>query len=179
MLILNENNIVTPDPEILIIPAFKEIWDKDKTKDKINALQTLAYIYFKYDLKSRYRNSYQGKELDERIKEDLFGSKTFKFTNDISGAEKIYDSLQTSKSLKLLLAAESAMDQITNYFSNFDLENIEEADRPDVINKLMRNLKEVDEVSSKLETAKKKIEEDLLAKIHSTRRKLSKWEIPK
>ena len=179
MLTLNEHNMVIPNAETLIIPAFKDIWDNDKSKDKVTALKTLTYIYFKHDIKSKYRNSYFDKELEDALKRDLFGNKDYKFDKDISNAESVYSELQTSKSLKLLLAAEKAMEQVTRYFDGFDLDEVNAEDRPDVIAKLMKNIKEVDEVSSRVETARKKIEEDLLAKSLSSKRKLSKWEIPK
>ena len=34
------------DPKVLLIPQFKKIWDKDKTKGKVKALTDFTYIYF-------------------------------------------------------------------------------------------------------------------------------------
>ena len=37
---------VTFSPQALMIPELKLIWDTDKTKDKIEAIKKLSYIYF-------------------------------------------------------------------------------------------------------------------------------------
>ncbi len=178
MLILNENNTVTILHEMLLIPAYKKIWDSDKDVNKVTALSYFSYIYFKHDLKSKYRNNYSGDELEEKIKIDLFENKKIKLPEYIKDAEAKYIELQSSKALKMLLSAESALEQITSYFDNFKITDIKIDDRADSINKLMRNLKEVDDVTEKIEAAKKRIESELFVNNQSKKRKLGKFEIP-
>lgn len=48
------DNKVTPTPEALLIPEFKTIWDRDKTKDKDRALQELLFVYAYADTRSDY-----------------------------------------------------------------------------------------------------------------------------
>lgn len=180
MLTIDEHNNVIPEPSTLMIKEFGDIWKKDKSKNKETALKYFAFIYFKYDLKSKYRNSYSGTDLDKMIKIDLFKDSKFKLSSEVHKAGIIFNNLQITKSLKLLLSAEGVLEQITNYFDNFDINEVEDVkDKADIILKVMRNLKEIDEVTSKIEVAKKRIEADLYANTQSTKRKLSNWELPK
>ena len=41
-------------PDSIAIPAFKAVWERDKTKAKHRATQELSYIYFVNDFKSPY-----------------------------------------------------------------------------------------------------------------------------
>ena len=50
-----EGYTVTIEPEALMLAPFKAIWDRDKDKNKSNALQELAYIYFMGDPRSDYQ----------------------------------------------------------------------------------------------------------------------------
>jgi len=42
---------VFPNAETLLISPFKDIWERDKTKQKIYALEELAYIEFMTSMK--------------------------------------------------------------------------------------------------------------------------------
>ena len=57
-----KNNIIEPIPETLLIPEFKNIWNK--SKDKEIAMKEFAYIYFTEDFKSPYKKGLTGKELE-------------------------------------------------------------------------------------------------------------------
>lgn len=50
-----EGYTVTVEPEALMLAPFRAIWDRDKDKNKSNALQELAYIYFMGDPRSDYQ----------------------------------------------------------------------------------------------------------------------------
>lgn len=39
-----EDNIAKPNPEILLIPPFREIWDRDRNKHKENAIMDFTFI---------------------------------------------------------------------------------------------------------------------------------------
>lgn len=177
MLQLN-NNIVEVMPETLVIPAFKLIWDKDVSDNKEKALKLLTFIYQVNDIKSAYKSAYSGKELRLRVSTDL--GLTLKTVNAkmILSAEEIYKGLQKTKSLKLAEAAESIIEQITIYFNEFTLENVEDSAKPDMVDKIMKNIEKVDIVTLKLETAKKRIEAELLGKGKGGRQ-LGKRELPK
>jgi len=174
------NNVIIREPGVLLISDFKKIWDSDKSKHKDEALKIFAYIYFKCDFKSPYRNTKTKEELPGVLIEDLKLPKDFKETKEILLAEEKYVDLQTTKSLKMILAAEKALDQVTKYFENFDISKVkEEDDKATSISKLMGNLKQVDEVAMKLETVKDKIAKELETKKLSGTKVLSSRELPK
>ena len=65
-----ENNVVKVNPEMLLIPEFKDIWDRDKSKDKGIAYKELAFVYFLADYKSVY-TAYSPEEREDKIKQDF------------------------------------------------------------------------------------------------------------
>lgn len=176
----SNNNIILKEPGVLLISEFKKIWDSDKSKEKLEALKIFAYIYFKCDFKSPYRNTKTKEELPEVLKKDLNLPKDFKETKEICLAQEKYIDLQTTKSLKMILSAEKALDQITKYFDEFDISKIKlDEDKANSINKLMGNLKQIDEVAMKLESVKDKIAKELETKKLSGTKVLSPRELPK
>lgn len=45
-LLIVENNIVTISPEALLHQEYADIWNRDKSKNKLIATKELGYIYF-------------------------------------------------------------------------------------------------------------------------------------
>jgi hypothetical protein len=175
----SNNKVVIKEPSLLLIEEFKAIWEKDKTKEKSTALKEFAYIFLKNDFKSSYRNGYSIEELPKVLKRDLSLPKNWKASESILKAEEKYVSLQTSKSLKLLMSAEQALEQVREYFDSFDITKIAEEKKAEAISKLMNNLKNIDEVVGKLEVAKRRVAEDLKSKTLSGKKVLTSRELPK
>lgn len=173
------NTVILEDKSLLLVKEFKDIWDKDKTKAKTSALKEFAYIYLKNDFKSPYRNAYFLDELPKVLKRDLSLVKNWKPSKELELAEDKYNSLQTTKSLKALNAAENALDQITKYFDTFDITKVDKDKQADAINKLMTNISKMDETSAKLAIAKKRIAEELSNKNLSGKKTLTSRELPK
>ena len=59
------------EPSRLIVPVFKQLYDRDKSKDKTQAFKEFSYIYFLLDFKSPYAG-YPNDKKEEAIKKDLF-----------------------------------------------------------------------------------------------------------
>lgn len=175
----SNNNIIIKEPVLLLIQEYKIIWDSDTSKSKSQALKDLAFTYLKYDFKSPYRNAYEMSEIDEIIKRDLDLPKKWNESNEIKLAGKKLQELQTTKSLKTLLSAELALEQIIKYFEGFKLDSIDKEDRADAVSKLMNNIKNIDDVVGKLESAKKRVIEELETKKLSGTKVLSPRELPK
>lgn len=51
---MNKDGILTVSPEAYSLLPFKNLWDRDKSKDKSTALKELAFIFFYCDIKSNY-----------------------------------------------------------------------------------------------------------------------------
>lgn len=174
-----DNLVILKNPEILLVKEFKTLWDTDKSKGKEAVMKLFAYIYFKHDFKSPYRKSYAQEEITDILKKDLQFESSWKPTEHIQAAEKKYVELQTSKSLKAIISAETALEQITDYFNTFKLNDLEIEDRADAIKKLMDNLKNLDDVVAKLSAARERVEKELESKKLAGTKILTSRELPK
>jgi len=71
-----ENRVVKPEPDVLLIPVFKKIWERDKSTKKERAMKELAYIEF--CISPRPTNpyaEYPEETKEEKVATDLFGKK--------------------------------------------------------------------------------------------------------
>ena len=179
MLNVDKNHKVTPDPEALRIKAFKEIWDRDKSKDKNKALDIFAYIYFKYHPKSGYRHSNVGVELHKKILIDVIKNPSWKVPNYVKEAEKIYEDSMNTVGMKLLNSALTAAEGVASLFKDFNFDEIEEAkEQLELATKLLSGLKNVDDVVLRLMSAIKKVESEVLAS-NKNKKEINKFHIPK
>lgn len=120
------NRLEINEPEILLIKEFKDLFDRDKSKNKARLWKELTYIYLAIDWKSLY-NQYSEQERhqeslsDSGITEEEFNDPLFR------EACRKYKALQDSnKSIKMLRAAMNAADQFIDYFN--DIVDLNERD---------------------------------------------------
>ena len=95
---------VVIDPARLIIPEFKKLWKRDKTKDKRNALKEISYITFLFDLSAD--NPYRGyneQDRDEILKRDLFNNINWKPDVDVLDAINKFKDLSETTNIRVLL----------------------------------------------------------------------------
>ena len=71
------------------------------------------------------------------------------------------------------------MEQITKYFEDFNVDDISEDKQADAITKLMSNLKNIDEVVGRVETARERVAKEIQVKKLSGSKILSSRELPK
>jgi hypothetical protein len=139
-------NAVEPTPEVLTIPEFKKIWDKDKTKTKTKARGTFSYIYHLVDPKSLYINY---RDRSYQCKEDFIP--TANITIDIEQAVAKYKALITTPEERLLNAAFTACDKLALYLEAVDFnERDERGNLTHDPHKLINSLKSVKVVISQL-----------------------------
>ncbi len=172
---LDSKGIVIIQPEFLTIKAFKNLWESDKP-DKVYKL--FAYIYFKHDFKSPYKNSFEDNEIEEKLLVDIIQNIKWTPSSLVKEAELKYQELQHTKSLKILHSAENALFQINQYFNDFDIVEITGDNKHAAISSLMKNLKDLPEVISKIGDARKRVENELTTRKLSGKRKLRKRELP-
>lgn len=115
-----ENNYPTITTECLLIPEFKKIWDRDKSKTKDKAKNELAYIYFILDTKSPYL-AYSEEEMEIQICKDLFKTASFKPDQDLINAMAKFEELSETPSTGLLKDARSAVTEIRKFLRDVDL----------------------------------------------------------
>jgi len=122
----NQPQITT---EILLVPEFKKIWDKDKSKDKSKAFKELSYIYFSTDYKSLYL-AYDPEVREERLLLDFIGDIKWKPDADIKTAIEKYKDLQKTPSIGFLEDAMMAVDATRKYFRGVDYTQLDDSGRP-------------------------------------------------
>lgn len=190
MFTLNSSTkLIVPDPNKITIPEFRVLWERDKTKDKRNALEDLSFVYYVSDFKSPYVNGYSSTDLIEVVKKSFISQKGWKIETNINNAIKAYKILQETKTIKLFRAADNAIDKLIGYFDSVDLTGTEDEEGNmimddkvhDIAAKVMNNLQKVAPVANALEEARKKVEKELSVKENSIRGKgiLKSRELPK
>lgn len=114
-----ENSQPCVTAESLLIPEFKVLWDRDKSKTKSKVNSEFAYIYFSTDYMSIYL-SYTKDVRDERLSQDFMNSKNYKPDSLVLAAMQKYDELQQTPTMNFLKAARSAMQSTEEYFMSID-----------------------------------------------------------
>ena len=110
------NRLEINEGEILLVREFKNLFNKDKSKDKSQAFKELTYIYLALDWKSPYSQYTELERHEEALRDS--GLTEEEFNNPVfREACRKYRALQDSnKSIKMLNAAKTAVDRFIDYF---------------------------------------------------------------
>jgi len=153
---LDKNDQVIIPAHFFLLDVFKEL--KRLYKDR--HYKAFAYVFYLADFKSPYRLSQKIEDIPAMLVEDL-DMKGMIIGEAIARAIDKYKELQQVKSLKIFDAADKALSQVTDYFNNFDSSTLPIEKKDDIVNKVMKNLSEVGTLVTALETARKKVEQDI------------------
>ena len=141
--------------------SFKNLFDKDKSKDKSQAFKELTYIYLALDWKSPYSQYTELERHEEALRDS--GLTEEEFNNPVfREACRKYRALQDSnKSIKMLNAAKTAVDRFIDYFEVIvDLNERDQNGKPifsaEKVMKEVSNLTKVHQELIDLENAVKK-----------------------
>lgn len=112
------NNEVTFSPQALELKPFKALWERDKNKNKKEAIAELSFVYFFSDYKSIYANIV---EEEERALE-IYNALEMKQLPDnlVYDACNFYKERQHTISMELLRSARRAIKKIEKYFDEVD-----------------------------------------------------------
>ena len=106
-----ENFQVVIEPELLLLKPFRNLYDKDTTRDKDKFYQFITLVYFTYDPRSDYMYILdEASRLEEVSKSN--GIKLKKFTNDEIQCIELYKQLTTTTSLELLKSVKIAISAV-------------------------------------------------------------------
>lgn len=114
------NRIELNSPEIVLIKEFSDLWEKDKKKDLV--FKQFTYIWLMLDWESPY-SQYDEQERHEACLIDS-GLTSVQFNDALfkKGCKKYRELQESSKIMRLILAAQGMVDKLTDYFNNMDLE---------------------------------------------------------
>lgn len=147
-------------PELLSLPAFEEIWTRDKSPLHAKAIKELSYIYLMYDYSSPFR---QYNEADGTRRLKVLEALECELTIDIvvQKATELYREIHVTYSMALLEAAEIAVHKLKAYFKDVDLLEVNEKDQPIYkATDLMNNLKNIGGVIMGLKELKSEVEKE-------------------
>jgi len=125
-----KNSKVIVSPEAILIPEFKLIWERDKSKDKDTAIRELAYIYFTCDYKSPYLTSMGKERVRLAVSKDFMKDSSYKPDKEIEDAMYKYKNLQYTPSMRLLEASIATIYNLTDYLENVDLQERDKNGKP-------------------------------------------------
>ena len=163
-----KNNEPTITIEGIFIPEFRNIWESDKSKEKLKASQMLSYIYHVADFASSYSKLAEGDRLAQ-CKEDYLKVKINDVEWDmIAAAISKYKKLQDTHSMRLLAGARYAVDKFTEQFYSIDFNERDDKGRPvhnskdlssnlEKIGKIVTSLNDLEDVVNKERAANSKI----------------------
>lgn len=164
-----EGRAVFPNPETLLVSPFKEIWERDKSKNKENAIQEFAYIEFMTSmLKSNPYREYPEAKKDEIIRKDLITQIDWNPDELIEkGIQRIID-LQTEGSItySYWMSNKAAIEKMISFFNNFDIDerNFKTGNPIYKPNDIINSVAGAEKTLTTLNTLKSKVDEEIYEK---------------
>jgi len=125
---LKNGNIIL-NPDSLVLPGFREIWKKDKTKGKDKATREISYVYFMCDYNSPY-SVYPIHKRRDVICKDFMQDAKWKETPEVSEAISRYKDFQETHTMRLMRAAKGAADKLAGYFEAIDFLKVDDNGKP-------------------------------------------------
>lgn len=111
------DNKVVFSPQLIALKPFRDIWIKDKTKNKNNALDSFYYIWYMTDMTSPYQIIRDEKKRHDEVIRDI-GLDGFKITKDIKVAMSFYKKMSRSMISSLYESALESLDVVQSTFKD-------------------------------------------------------------
>lgn len=161
-----EGKLVFPTEETLLTTPYKEIWERDKSKDKDIAMKEFSYIEF---MTSQLQtNPYKGYSDDIRgeiIIKEVFAGITWKPDDLVKEGIKRFEAFQkeASPTYTFYMSALKSKNTLEKFFTTVDLSktNFKTGNPIYKPKELTSALLDVDKITASLDSLKKKVEEEL------------------
>ena len=120
------NGKVVMNPQSLVIPEFRYLWDRDNDVDKDNAVREISYVVFLCDesLANPYR-AYKEGDREQVLLRDFIKEKKWKADKHIEAAIKKYTEATQTTNSRLLKAAKNAAEKLAGYFDMIDFNEVD------------------------------------------------------
>lgn len=163
-LVKYENYSLTISPEAFGIKAFRDLFNRDTSPDKHQAMLELTYIYFLCDPRSDYSFIVDVMERSNTIKEQEGLPEDWNPDEVVAAAIKVYEFMsQTSFSL-LIDDTRKAIDKLRIFLRNVDLNGTDDKGRPKhTPQSIVSTVKQIPELVTKLAEAERVIAKELEA----------------
>lgn len=103
--------------DLLGMPFFKELWEKDKA-DKEHSTNVIRYIVLKNKHNSPYVRSTSADEIESVLKDKIFKDKDYKLTPEELLCEEEFIGWQNTRILQLLTNMRMKLDSISAYYKD-------------------------------------------------------------
>lgn len=164
-LFVTENGVAKPNTETLLISPFKEIWERDLTPDKEQAIKEFTFIEFMTSKKKT--NPYAGYSDEmrlEKLKQMMF-SENWEMDNQVEQAlAKIVEfQKDASPTYQYYISASKAAEKMRTFFNEFDINERNERNGSPIYkpSDITRALNDTDKVLQNLHSMKEKVEQEL------------------
>jgi len=161
--------IVWPSKEILLIPEYAEIWNRDESPKKELALKEFAFVYFRVSMRMNnpfraYNEKLKPRKIAERIFRD---NPEWRPDDKVKQLVEIYreDMRNSSLTYSYLISAKIAAEQLKEFFSEegtLKLRNSRTGAPLYKPRELTSALADTNAIISNLESIQKKIEQEEL-----------------
>jgi hypothetical protein len=115
---------VFPNTETLLISPFKEIWNRDKSKEKYSAIEDFAYIEFMTSmLKSNPYRQYEENKKEEKVRQAVITRKDWEPDELVKQAihKVIQFHREASTTYNYYMAAKRAAEKMQDFFNEVDI----------------------------------------------------------
>ena len=148
--------------EALLLKPFKEIWQRDKSKNKDKALQELGYVYFISDPRSDYQYLVDEEERSKAIKEGEGIDSKWKPDKVVLDAIAFYKSFKPTSAL-LLEDTRFAVDKLRKLLREIDLTKVDDKGKPIyTLNTITATIKQIPSLVKDLDEAEKTLSKELI-----------------
>lgn len=173
------NNKIQVTEHALMVPVFKEIWDRDQSKEKTRAMRDLSYIEFMCN--PRTSNPYYGRGERDKMKAlaiDLYQNEDHEPDEDVIKAIRWYRRTlnEALPSLSMYLSVKNSVDVLSHYFRNAEVDDDTGAINTDA-NKLMANVLKSKELLANLDDLRQAVESEIFTVLsHKGNKKINPFE---
>jgi|TARA_R110002050_G_C8943259_1_gene512742 hypothetical protein len=157
--------VVFPTAETLLISPFKEIWERDKSKEKYQAIKEFTYIEFLTSMKKSNPYKQYSEDLKPiKVKEAIFKEEEWRPDELVNEGLKQIKEFQegASTTYSYYIAAKKVAEKMKEFFIDVDINERNERGAPVWKPKdITSALNDTEKVLSNLKTLEKKVEEEL------------------
>lgn len=148
---------LTISEEAYVLTPFKNIWKRDKSKNKERALQELCYIYMMEDTRSDYQMYIDREERSIQVKLGEGLPEDWKPDKLVQTAQEFYASFKSDTDL-LLEDSRVAITKLREYIKTIDLSATDDKGKPIyTLNTYTSTIKQIPDLIVALDAAEKAI----------------------
>jgi len=153
---------LTISEEAYTLKPFKEIWKRDKSKNKEQALAELAYIYFMEDTRSDYQVYIDKEERSKQVKLGEGLKESWKPDKLVIEAQEFYASFKSEAAL-LLEDIRVAITKLREFIKTIDLSATDDKGKPIyTLNTYTATIKQIPELITSLDEAERTIAKETI-----------------